>query len=183
MSVNLNKILQGYNTPEREFVQKLAEETPVTVSETDELRKQALAEVSEEATVFARVCAEEWSKIAQEKQALNPSPTPITPTRAPLLQMNPAVQNSIQEDARGADVDKVTAILRSLIRDVSAPGVRTVIEGSVPSQEMMAAPSPVYGMQPTQAEIVSAQQDAKTAEVKHAEVVYALFDHYFGGNQ
>lgn len=176
--MNVNDILSKMSDPNSALAEKLAE-TAVSTPEQEKLASETVGE----AQLWARAVVEEFAKIAQEKQALNPSPTPITPTRAPELQMNPAVQNSIREDSRGGDVDRVTAILASLVRDVTAPGVRTVVD-QAPSQEGLTPPAPVYGMQPTQAEIVSAQQDAvamKSAADKHAEVVGALYELYFGG--
>lgn len=178
--MNVNDILNRMADPGKDLGTKLAS----TENAQDSTDAEKLAsQISEEAQLWARCVVEEFQKIAQEKVALNP-PLPVTPTRAPQLVMNPAVQNSVVEDARGADVDKVVAILNSLVRDVTVPGVRTVIDNA-PAQEAVSPPAPVGGMQPTQAEIVSAQQDAvamKSAEIKHAEVVNALYQFYFGGN-
>lgn len=186
MSVSVNEILsraKGSN-PEQELVAKLASEA----SQTEVDKNKLAAEIEEEGQLWARAVVDEFKKLAdaeKAKTALNP-PTGITPTRAPQLQMNPGVQLSIDETGRAADIDRVSAILQGMIRDVAAPGVRTVVD-QAPNQEGLAMPAPAGGEQVTNAEIQSAQQDAaaaaKEADAKHTEVVAALFDHYFGGNQ
>lgn len=208
----LDKMKTG--SAESDFVQKLAEQaTPVqTVTdpapiETDPAKTAApvvtdpvvtdpvvtpdpvdevkLAEtLDEEGRVFARAFYDELNKIATEKVALNP-PTGMTPNRGPFQQMNPAIQNSLQEDPRGPEVDRVVQILNSLVGNPTMPATKTEV-GPLASPAA-AAPTPVMGQQVTNAEVEASKEEAMAykAEAAHKTgeavdpVTSALYTHYF----
>jgi len=197
MSVTLEAILDKMKsgTAETDFVQKLAAaaETPATVTDTTpptfDTDEAKIAEALDaEGRVFARAFYDELNKIATEKLALNP-PTGITPNRAQFQQMNPGIQNSVMEDAGAPEINRVVAILNSLVGNPTMPATKTEVG---PLASPSAAPSSGHlSGQVTNAEMVRAKEEAaatsavaKGASVNHNDVVSALYAHYFtGGNQ
>ena len=198
MSVTLDDILEKMKTgtAESDFVQKLAavtepvstvtDQTPTTSRVTEDEVKLA-AQLDQEGRVFARAFYDELNKIATEKLALNPT-TGITPNRAQFQQMNPGMQNSVLEDAGAPEINRVVAILNSLVGDPTMPATKTEVG---PLATPSAAPSDGHlGGQVTNAEQMRAQEEAmayqavaKGASYDGTEVVSALYAHYFGGNQ
>lgn len=192
MAVSFEDILNKVNSgkSEADFLAKLAEtadNTPENTEVTDgplsDEEKLASAQAGD---IFAEAFMNRVEKRAAEKLALNP-PTGITPNTLAVQQMNPGIQNSVMEDPRAPEVDKVVAILNSMVGDPTMPGTKTVID-QAPNSQMAAPASPVMGMQPNNVQAMKAQETAasmaaeagrKTAS--HEDVVAALYTHFFGG--
>ena len=152
---------------------------------------EKVAQIDEEGRIFARAFIDELDKIAAsklEKMALNAPPfglTPITPNSMVNNQVNPAVQLSVREDARGPEVDKVNAIITSLLQDITLPATKTYVHQK--EQVMPAAPSPVMGQQGTVMEAAQAAEEAaavkeemaRHASLDNSDVVAALYRDIF----
>jgi len=147
------------NTPETQFVEKVASTTENQVNEELlELRKFA-ASIDEQARKFAQVYADELSKIAV-------GVGPMTPNTGAVPD-NPAVQVS-NADAREADVAKVESIIKKL----TLGGEAKVNPAGVIHENN----TPVASTQPIVVDEHPVSADVKKA---NAQVIEALYNKYF----